>query len=130
MTWLPDWKNMERAFFSVAYLDEDDYLYETEIIEVSIESDDQYRLLEQPLFDEILTWGDLIEARKTNKSTLRLIKIIEHAEHTRTAGIGSGIPVGDAFDKIMADGGFWQEDMGGLMTIFFPPGKSAKDYTK
>ena len=29
---------------------------------------------------------------------------------------------------IMADGGFWQQDMGGMLAIFYSLGKRDKDY--
>jgi hypothetical protein len=84
------------------------------------------------LFDETLTWGDLIRAREIDESTLELIEIIEHAEHTREDSIIGGqvtLTNDDMFlGRLMADGGFWQQDAMGLLTIFYPPGKSEKDY--
>ena len=77
------------------------------------------------------TWGDLIKAREQEEGGLELVKIIEHAEHTRKFYLLGGKPklTNDGYlGKIMADGGFWQQHMGGCLTIFYPPGKTEKNY--
>jgi hypothetical protein len=55
MTWLPNWKKMEKSNFEISYVDKEGCRQITEFVEVSVEKDDQYRLLEQPLFSETLT---------------------------------------------------------------------------
>jgi hypothetical protein len=132
MTWIPDWENMQRKEFAIHYYDEMYGEEVEEMAELSIEVDDTYRLLEQPLLYDYLKWGDLIRATRIDDSNLRLVKILEHAQHTEGSYVMGGDlgSLGKArfLQKIMDDGGYCEQLMGGYLTIFYPPGKQQGDY--
>jgi hypothetical protein len=142
MAWLPDWDKMQRVEVEILYQDETYGLFSTELVEVSVEADGTFRVLEQPFLDETITWGDCIRAEWVDEKTIRLLELVEHSEHTRVIYLRN-LPVDRTSDNdmsanthlqsimkiIMDDGGFWQLEMGGLLTVFYPPGKSEQDYT-
>lgn len=144
MPWLPDWENMVTKELTLHARNEAGELYDIETMPISIEENDTYRLLEQPLFDEEFRWGDLIKGKLIDQHNLEIMEVLEHCEHTDNMSIIGAAPSASDnrqttpqppslhknpnLKKIMADGGFWQQDMGGILTIFYPPGKHPEDY--
>jgi hypothetical protein len=130
MAWIPDWENMQRKEFTIHYYDEKYGEEVGEMAELSIEVDDTYRLLEQPFLDDHLRWGDLIRATRIDDSNLRLVKILEHAQHTEGSYVMGGDlgSLGKAKFFAKNNGRRWLLGTanGWVLDHFLPSGQAAK----
>ena len=129
-TWRPDW-SVKREVVEII---SDDESYETlGGVEISEEEEGFFRLYETPLFTENLQWGDLIHAERSGEGVLWFLQFVERPDYDhRTnflsrelAGTGNNSFVEknqDHLKKLMDAGGFWQLDMGGMLTTIVPNG--------
>ena len=123
--WRPDW-SLERE---VVRIESDDKSYETfDEIEVVEEENGFFRLYEDP-FAENLQWGDLIQAERSEEGVLCFLSFVERPDYEHSLSILSGTGENSFVEKnqnylnaIMDAGGFWQLDMGGLLTTTVPRG--------
>ena len=124
--WKPDW-SLERE---VVRIESDDENYETfDEIEVFEEENGFFRLYETPLFSENLRWGDLIHAERGGEGVLWFLSFVERPDYEHSLSILSGTGENSFVEKnqnylnaIMDAGGFWQLDMGGMLTTIVPHG--------
>ena len=123
--WRPDW-SLERE---VVRIESDDESYETfDEIEVVEEENGFFRLYEYP-FAENLQWGDLIQAERSEEGVLSFLQFVERPDYDHSLSILSGTAENSFVEKnqnylkaIMDAGGFWQLDMGGMLTTIVPHG--------
>ena len=127
--WRPDW-SLERE---VVRIESDDESYETfDEIEVVEEENGFFRLYEYP-FAENLQWGDLIQAERSEEGVLCFLSFVERPDYEHRTSILSSKVAGTGensfveknqkyLKELMDAGGFWQLDMGGVLTTITPPG--------
>ena len=127
--WRPDW-SLERE---VVRIESDDKSYETfDEIEVVEEENGFFRLYEDP-FAENLQWGDLIQAERSEEGALCFLSFVERPDYDHKTSILSSKVAGTGensfveknqkyLKELMDAGGFWQLDMGGVLTTITPPG--------
>ena len=128
--WRPDW-SLERE---VVRIESDDESYETfDEIEVFEEENGFFRLYETPLISENLRWGDLIHAERGGEGVLCFLSFVERPDYDHRTSILSSKLAGTGknsfveknqnyLKELMDAGGFWQLDMGGMLTTITPPG--------
>ena len=128
--WRPDW-SLKRE---VVGIESDEEGYETfDDVEVFEEGNSFFRLYETPIFTENLRWGDLIHAERSGDGILRFLDFVERPdyEHRTTllssqisgTGKNSFVEKNQNYLKELMDaGGFWQLDMGGMLTTIVPSG--------
>ena len=128
--WRPDW-SLERE---VVRIESDDESYETfDEIEVFEEENRFFRLYETPLISENLRWGDLIHAERGGEGVLCFLSFVERPDYDHRTSILSSKLAGTGknsfveknqnyLKELMDAGGFWQLDMGGMLTTITPPG--------
>ena len=128
--WKPDW-SLERE---VVRIESDDENYETfDEIEVFEEENGFFRLYETPVFSENLQWGDLIQAERSEEGVLCFLSFVERPDYDHKTSILSSKVTGTGensfveknqkyLKELMDAGGFWQLDMGGMLTTITPPG--------
>ena len=128
--WRPDW-SLERE---VVTIESDEEGYETfDEIEVFEEKNGFFRLYETPLFSENLRWGDLIHAERGGEGVLWFLSFVERPDYDHRTSILSSKLAGTGensfveknqkyLKELMDAGGFWQLDMGGVLTTITPPG--------
>jgi hypothetical protein len=100
----------------------------TTSVEVKVLDGDTYELLEHPGFAEA-NYGDVISAVEMQPGHLQFRRVIRKSPLTMAAyGLSSRVNVesqelSDILEKVMQTGGFWQCDLGGLLWVFFDPGR-------
>jgi hypothetical protein len=128
--WRPDW-SLKRE---VVRIESDEESYETfDEIEVFEEENGFFRLYETPLISENLRWGDLIHAERGGEGVLCFLSFVERPDYDHRTSILSSKLAGTGknsfveknqnyLKELMDAGGFWQLDMGGMLTTIIPPG--------
>jgi hypothetical protein len=86
---------------------------------------DQYQLLRCPVFAEAVHYGDVIQAERQSDNSLLFRRVIEPSTYrTWTWVLSSEIvespPITQLCNIVMAVGGYWQQDYGGILQLVLP----------
>jgi len=85
-----------------------------------------YRLLEHPVFSELVKYDDVVELKKMTDGSYTLIQVVKpsvlvKAEFVLAAKAEKTVLLTNILQKVMDTNGYWQRDFGGLLFVFFHP---------
>jgi hypothetical protein len=93
-------------------------------VEVLCVGDGLYRLSKQPFPSATARYGDLIRAEAIDEEHLEFQEVVEPshlmmATHLMSRALIATDEMKAVLEQIMATHGFWQQDLGGWLSIFF-----------
>jgi len=111
---------VQRRHISLVFVDDG---LET-AVQVLCVGDGLYRLCEQPFLSESARYGDLIRAKVIDDERLEFQGIVEPSHLTMANYLLSPSFIATdemrrVLDEIMETKGFWQQDFGGCLAVFF-----------
>lgn len=98
----------------------------TTSISVKNVGENTYQLLEHPVLCISAKYGDIIKCSHTNECEYEFIEVVnpsalEIAMYLLDKDKIESVEINNVLQNVSSNGGYWQKDMGGMLSILFDP---------